>query len=506
MQAARGDAREVGADVAAARHARADAHEDTAEDAREGGAGRDRAVQGPDAARGGGDTRADHDAEVREAVLVGEDRAVQLRRVARLLPVRPAGGVAAEQVGDAAAPQREGARDPPGAAGDEEHARAEHGEDEGAGPQRPGAAQHARGGRARGRRHAHRRRVAAGLDAARDGVHDGERDERHGEGAAPAAEVVGEEEGIGGGEVAPQLPLPGGERRARDETGQREDDRALSRTDREERPGGAGAAELHPDGEEERADEQAESDRSRARRGRGAEESGPGADDEREERGGRTEEEGVGAQPGAVADRDELPPGGGEAEAGVEERDAEGDAEQEQHAGLGAVLGPGPGGEPGADDGGDGERDLVDGRQGLGSGRRGARGYGGERSPAACRGVRRGSGGGGHGGAFRAVGAVRRGGPGGRADRWVDTTVRMAGRAKVRGYVTGCAYGREQVSATTQSVVNAPGGGGEERQTESACRSVHADTIIRRLADVAPASRDAGRKPLRSETGHGSER
>lgn len=79
--------------------------------------------------------------------------------------------------------------------------------------------------------------------------------------------------------------------------------------------------------------------------GDGAEQSGARADDQGEQRRRGAEQEGVGPQTGAVADGDQLPPGGGEAEAGVEQGDAQAEAEQQQDAGLGPVGGPHIGGQ-----------------------------------------------------------------------------------------------------------------------------------------------------------------
>ena len=98
----------------------------------------------------------------------------------------------------------------------------------------------------------------------------------------------------------------------------------------EQGAGGAGAAELHADAEEERADEQPEPDRrQRGHRGH-ARRTTPGWQDRREQRAGHGEHQHVGAQAPALADGDQLPPRGGEAEAAVEQHEAERQAEREQ--------------------------------------------------------------------------------------------------------------------------------------------------------------------------------
>src|SRR3954454_21564239 len=86
VEAAGRDAAEVRADVAAARHPRADAHHDPAQDGGDRRAPRDRAVDLPRARGRGGHRRADHDPDVGEAVLVLPNRVGQRRRVGLLLP------------------------------------------------------------------------------------------------------------------------------------------------------------------------------------------------------------------------------------------------------------------------------------------------------------------------------------------------------------------------------------------------------------------------------------
>ena len=161
-------------------------------------------------------------------------------------------------------------------------------------------------------------------------------------GSAPEAEwSLGQRDGWARRDCLVQKVVGRAEHRARDEAGERDDDRALPAADREERAGRARAAKLHAYAEKKRADHQSDAQRPGRRRRRGAEQAESRADDQREQGGGGAEEQGVRTQPRAVADGDELAPRGGEAEAGVEQRHAQADAEREQQdAELGAMARP----------------------------------------------------------------------------------------------------------------------------------------------------------------------
>ncbi len=189
--------------------------------------------------------------------------------------------------------------------------------------------------------------------------------------------MVGEHDGLERGQVPPQVELPGGQGRTRDETAQRQHDGGLSRPHREQRAGGTGTAQLHTDGEHERAEEQSDAERPSGRLGRRPEESGAGTDDQGEQGGCGTQQECVGAQPGPVAHGDQLPPRRGEAEPGVEQGHPQSEPEQQQDAGLRAVRGEDVARQRHGDQQTDGERQPADGR-GRRSGGARVRGGGGD--------------------------------------------------------------------------------------------------------------------------------
>ncbi len=311
-------------------------------------------MQRPRTAEGGGHGRTDHDADVGETRLVGQYGAGEHLRVAGLPPPGPVLGVAAQRAHQLRTPQAERTRDAPGATGHRQDAGPEDGQHQGAGGQRPGPPEGPyRRGAGRGDR-SEGRRVAAGLDASGDEDDEKQRGDRHRPRTGPA-DVFGEDDRLPRGKVLPEVELPGGERGARDEPAEGQEHGGLPRAHGEEGAGGAGTAELHPDGEEQGPDDQSDPDRPCGRRGLGAEQSGAAADEQREQRGGGTEQQSVRPQAGAVADGDELTPGGGEAEPRVEEGDAQTEPEQEQYAGFRPVCRPdvrgqGDGEQPGHDE------------------------------------------------------------------------------------------------------------------------------------------------------------
>ena len=127
------------------------------------------------------------------------------------------------------------------------------------------------------------------------------------------------------------------------EARERERHRRRPRPEVEERTRSAAAAELHPDGEDERADQHREA------RGRdGAAEAHPEGcaprEEGGEEHGGDGQHQHLRPDPTAVATGDEGAEGRGETEGGVVEDHAEGGADQEERALPGAVPWREPGG------------------------------------------------------------------------------------------------------------------------------------------------------------------
>ena len=173
------------------------------------------------------------------------------------------------------------------------------------------------------------RAVAALLDEDRDGGDGSEEGQRQGD-AGGGAE--GDERyRLEGRQRHPPVEMDGGEHRADDEEQQRHQHAGIAAAGGEQRAGGAAAPELHANAEHEGPRDDGDAERRDETVHFRAEQRAGGQSGEKQHDGDGQEHH-LRSQATAAAFQDEDPPGGGEAEGRMVEREAERASDEEQRA------------------------------------------------------------------------------------------------------------------------------------------------------------------------------